>query len=124
MQTDNESASSAQSDRSGIKTPKDLRKTLCCSICFLVTGVFLIISGAFVPKVMNSVVLSQAKKGSYLTPENEKYWDGIPGYLDMGIYWNQYFYNCTNAMDVSVLIAAIVLHRILASIGDLQEPQA
>ena len=25
---------------------------------------------------------------------------GIPGDRDIGIYWNQYFYNCTNAMDV------------------------
>lgn len=27
-------------------------------------------------------------------------WKGIPGTYDLGIFWNHYFYNATNAKDV------------------------
>lgn len=79
---------------------KKLRKYKCCSICFLLTAVILVISSAFVPKLMNTALLFGAKKSSQLTPANEANWNGIPGANDIGIYWNQYFYNCTNALDV------------------------
>jgi hypothetical protein len=36
-----------------------------------------------------------------LTQENEPDWKGIPGNNDIGIYWNMYFYNCTNPLDVT-----------------------
>lgn len=107
MQTENGTNRSGVSEPDAPKRSKEATKSLRWGICALVTGVVLIISGAFIPKVFNSLILSQAKKGAYLTPENEKYWDGIPGYLDIGIYWNQYFYNCTNAMDVSCFITTI-----------------
>ena len=77
------------------------RKLRCCTICFLVTGLVLVILCAFTPKAMDAVLVSQAKKTAQLTPANEQYWRGIPGKYDLGIYWNQYFYNCTNAMDVT-----------------------
>lgn len=70
------------------KSKKQLQKTLCCTICFLVTGVFLVITSAFIPKLFDSLILAGAKKSAYLTPENEEYWRGIPGSLDIGIYWN------------------------------------
>lgn len=79
---------------------KKLKKYKCCSICFLVTAVILVISSAFVPKLMDTALLFGAKKSSQLTPENEKNWKDIPGNNDIGIYWNQYFYNCTNALNV------------------------
>ena len=80
---------------------KKLQKYKGCGICFLVTGIILIISCAFTPKVMNSIILQQAKLSSQLTPVNEVNWDGIPGTNDITIDWNQYFYNCTNHLEVT-----------------------
>jgi hypothetical protein len=65
-----------------------------------VTGIVLIIMCGFTPKVMETIINSQAKKSAQLTQENEADWKDIPGAHDLGIYWNQYFYNCTNAYDV------------------------
>ena len=79
---------------------KRLNRLKCCSICFLVTSVFLIITSAVTPKTMDSLILFGAKKSSQLTPENEVNWKDIPGSNDIGIYWRMYFYNCTNAEDV------------------------
>jgi len=80
---------------------KQWRKLRHCTICFMVTGVVLLILCGFTPKAMEAILTSQAKKTAQLTPENEQYWKGIPGQFDIGIYWNQYFYNCTNAMAVT-----------------------
>jgi len=86
---------------------KQLKKLKCCSICFLVTGLILVITSCFTPKAFDSILVGQAKKGAYLTQANEADWDGIPGSRDLGIYWNQYFYNCTNAKDVSAFDACL-----------------
>ena len=79
---------------------KQLKKHKGCTICFVVTGIILIITAAFTPKVMDSLLLYGAKESSQLTAKNEPNWKNIPGANDIGIYWNQYFYNCTNAEDV------------------------
>ena len=50
---------------------------------------------------MEAILTSQAKKSAYLTKDNEKDWKDIPGSNDILIAWNQYFYNCTNAWDVT-----------------------
>ena len=78
-----------------------MKKYQSCAICFLVAGVVLVITSCFVPKTMDSLILAGAKKSSQLTEENEANWNGIPGQLDIGIYWNQYFYNCTNPLEVT-----------------------
>lgn len=80
---------------------KKMKKYQSCAICFLVAGVVLVITSCFVPKTMDSLILAGAKKSSQLTEENEANWNGIPGQLDIGIYWNQYFYNCTNPLEVT-----------------------
>ena len=77
-----------------------MKKCKWWSVCCTVTAVFLIVTCAFTPLAMEGVIKFAAKKGSQLTPENEKDWKGIPGTHDIGIYWRQYFYNCTNAEDV------------------------
>jgi len=65
-----------------------------------VTGILLIIFSCFTPTAMDSILTWQAKKSSQLTKENEDDWKDIPGSNDIGIYWRQYFYNCSNAEDV------------------------
>lgn len=55
----------------------------------------------FTPLTFNTIIVSQAKKSAQLTEANEPDWKDIPGAHDLGIYWNQYFYNCTNALDVT-----------------------
>ena len=60
----------------------------------------LIISGSFVPKLFDTLISAGAKKSAQLSQENEADWRNIPGTHDIGIYWNQYFYNCTNAEAV------------------------
>ena len=45
-------------------------------------------------------MMSQAKTGTQLTQANEDNWKDIPGSNDVAIYWSQYFYNCTNMMEV------------------------
>ena len=80
---------------------KKWRRLRCCSICFLVTGIILIVMCCFTPMTMEAILVSQAKKSAALTKDNEKDWKDIPGSNDIGIYWNQYFYNCTNAYNVT-----------------------
>ena len=48
---------------------------------------------------MGSVSLEQVQKGTQLTEQNQDRWTNMAS-DDIGIYWNQYFYNCTNMMDV------------------------
>ena len=79
---------------------KQLKKHKCCTICFLVTGIILVITASFTPKVMDSLLLYGAKQSAQLNAKNEPTWKDIPGAQDIGIYWRQYFYNCTNAEDV------------------------
>ena len=76
-----------------------LRKSLLCTICFFCLSVILIIAGSLSPSTMSSVSLEQAQKGTQLTKKNEDNWTNLAS-DEVGIYWNQYFYNCTNMMDV------------------------
>ena len=78
-----------------------MKKSKCCGICFLVTGIILVITCAFTPKVMNTIIGNQAKKSSMLTQANEPDWKNIPGTHDLGIYWNMFFYNVTNPLEVT-----------------------
>ena len=64
------------------------------------TGIFLVITCAFTPLAMDALIAAGAKKSAALTQANEPDWKGIPGSHDLGIYWNQFFYNCTNVKDV------------------------
>jgi hypothetical protein len=41
---------------------KKLQKLKCCSICFLVAGIILVITSAFTPKAFDSLLVSVAKK--------------------------------------------------------------
>ena len=71
------------------------------TICFLVTGIMLVVTSCFIPKVMDNIIANQAKKSSQLSVENEPDWKGIPGTHDIGIYWNMYFYEVLNPKDVT-----------------------
>ena len=50
--------------------------------------------------LMHKLMVDNAKKSSLMTEENESKWTGVAGTNDVGIYWDNYFYNCTNAHDV------------------------
>ena len=86
------------------------RKALYCSIGFSLASIVLLVMGGLTPYLMNKKSDDQGEnqddKGNHtftktqLTQENEDNWKGIPGRHDLGIYWHQYFYNCTNALDV------------------------
>ena len=69
-------------------------------IGFLTTAVILLVSCGFVPKLLDNALEYGAKEAAYLTKANEADWKDIPGKNDIGIYWNQYMYNCTNAEEV------------------------
>ena len=79
---------------------KKLQKFKCCFITCLVAAIVLIVTSAFTPYLVDSGVIYIAKQSSQLTAKNEKDWKDIPGHNDIGIYWDQYFYNCTNAHEV------------------------
>ena len=51
-------------DTERTKKLSDWRKFRCCSICFLITGIFLVLTCAFTPKVMDSLITAAAKKSS------------------------------------------------------------
>ena len=79
---------------------KRVKKYTCCVTVFVLISMLLIISGSFVPKLFDTLISAGAKKSAQLSQENEADWRNIPGTHDIGIYWNQYFYNCTNAEAV------------------------
>ena len=87
-----------QKDRKEAK--KKLFKFKCRAITFLVFALVFIVTSAFIPMIFNNLMVNNAKKTSQLTAENESRWKGVAGTNDVGIYWDQYFYNCTNAQDV------------------------
>ena len=78
---------------------KSLRCALFCTICVLVLGIVLIVAGSLSPKTMTQIIWSQAQTNTQLTQANEDRWANKTN-NDIGIYQNQYFYNCTNMMDV------------------------
>ena len=80
---------------------KQWRRRRRFTICFLVTSLVLIVLCCFTPVTVNTFLISQAKTSAQLTQKNEKDWRGIPGSNDIGIYWKQYMYNCTNAWEVT-----------------------
>ena len=43
-------------------------------------------------------MMSEATTDTQLSDAND--WSSFPGSKDVDIYWNQYFYNCTNMMEV------------------------
>ncbi len=51
-------------DTERTKKLADWKKFRCCSICFLITGIFLVLTCAFTPKVMDSLIVAGAKKSS------------------------------------------------------------
>ena len=80
---------------------KLLKRYKCLSICGAVTGVVLIVTCCFTPKLMDNLIDSNAKSQTQLTQVNEPNWRGIPGTYDIRLMWDMYFYNTTNALEVS-----------------------
>ena len=80
---------------------KSMKRYKCWGCCLIITGVILIVTASFTPKVMDKVITSQAQKSAQLTKANEDEWDGIPGKYGLELDWAHYFYNCTNFEDVS-----------------------
>ena len=83
------------------KRQKQINRHQCWGCCFIVSAVILVTIACFTPKLMDSVITSQAQKSAQLTEANEKMWAGIPGEYDLELDWIHYFYNCTNYEDVS-----------------------
>jgi len=81
---------------------KAMKRYKCWGCCLIVTGIILLVTACFTPKVMDKVITSQAQKSAQLTQDNEDNWRGIPGHYDIGIYWNHYLYNCSNWDAVSI----------------------
>ena len=75
-----------------------IRRSRFCTICFLILSVILIIAASLSPYTLNEIKWGKAQERTQLSQKNERNWIDLPN--NAGIYWNQYFYNCTNVMDV------------------------
>jgi len=71
---------------------------LSCISIFI--GITIFIFGVSWISILEKLKISGAKDGASLTLNNEKTWKDIPGFFDINIHHDNYFFSVTNEDDV------------------------